>query len=85
MNLRTSTTLSALTILLSSCASFSKISTESYYGKNGKKNQVTTCSMYKESNCNRNAGNICKSKGYKVVSKVKPAMTTSIRFVFQCK
>lgn len=73
-----------ISIFLSSCAATNSKSTEPFYDTNGKKTQVVTCSMYSTKNCNKKAGNICKSKGYKVKDKRKEAFSYTTKLYFQC-
>ena len=74
-----------ITIFLSSCSANDHKSTESFYGANGKQTKVVTCSMYSIKNCNKKAGSICKSKGYRVINKEKPALSVTVNMYYQCK
>lgn len=74
----------SLSIFLSSCSTGNSKSTEPFYDTNGRKTQVVTCSMYSTKNCNKKAGSICKSRGYKVKDKRKEAFSYTTKLYFQC-
>lgn len=57
-------------LLISSCSSTTP---DSFYDSNGKKTKSVTCSIYNKSSCIKQAGKICKSKGYKIIRKTWPS------------
>ena len=82
-------------IFLSGCvANNNAVVDKPYYSKSGKLAHTVSCAQSATlflsrtpnlSVCKRQAGNICKSRGYNILSIAKPAGARHIVMNFECK